>query len=266
MLKRDLVVVGAGVSGLTIAGEVGRDAAVTIIDRLPAVGGVLGYEHPVICELELAARHRHVEMLLGSTALRWVENRLLVAGPRGIEWIEADCLAFCGGTRPSTAAELGIGGDRPAGVFSATVAIHLMEAGVRLGNTVVVVGSSDWSARAAHYLARQGANVVGVLEAGEEVLIATNRIWREWRLLEIHGAARVNHVLLARDRFRQRVSCDAVVLGARLKALRNVDGAIQEGDHVEYVQPVADLLNAQEVEAHARASASRLLASTGGKR
>jgi NADPH-dependent glutamate synthase beta subunit-like oxidoreductase len=266
MLRRDLVVVGAGVSGLTIAGEVGRKASVTIIDRLPAVGGVLGYEDGAIRELEHVVCDRQVEMLLGTTALRWVDNRLLVAGPRGIEWIEAGCLAFCGGTRPSTSAELGIGGDRPAGVFSATVAIHLMEAGVKLGNTVVLLGSTDWSARAAHHLRRQGANVVAVLEAGEQPPTGANQIWWDWRLLEVHGAARVNHVLLARDRFRQRISCDAVVLGARLKPLRNVDGAIQGGDNVTYVQPVAEVTNAWQVEAKARETASRLLATCGGRR
>ena len=266
MLRRDLIVVGAGVSGLTLAGEVGRGASVTIIDRLPAVGGVLGYDRPLIRELHAAVSERHVEMLLGTTALRWVEKRLLVAGPRGIEWIAAGCLAFCGGTRPSTAAELGIGGDRPAGIFSATVAIHLMEAGVRLGNTVVIVGSTDWSARAAHYLGRQGAAVVAVLETGEEPRVAMDDVWRDWRLLEVHGAPRVSHVLLSKDGFRQRVSCDAVVLGARLKALRNVDGAIVGGGNVVYVQPVADVITAREVEAHARQIAERVLAGIGGTR
>ncbi len=265
MLKRDIVVVGGGVSGLTVAGEVGRRSSVTIVDRLPAVGGALGYEHPVIRELQQVVCDRHVEMLLGTTALRWVENQLLVAGPRGIEWIEAGCLVFCGGTRPSTAAELGVGGDRPAGVFSATVAIHLMEAGVRLGNTVVMVGSSDWSARAAHDLARHGADVVAVLETGEEPRVGTDRIWWDWRLQEVRGAARVNHVLLAKDGFRQRISCDAVVLGARLRPLRNVDGAILSGQNVIYVQPVADVITARTVEAQAREAASRMLATLGGK-
>jgi len=265
MLERDLLVVGAGVSGLTVAGEVGRRASVTIIDRLPSVGGVLGYEHPVIRELQHEVSDRQVEQLLGTTALRWVGNRLLVAGPRGIEWIAAASLAFCGGSRPSTAAELGVGGDRPAGVYSAPVAIHLMEAGARLGNAVVMVGSSDWSARAADHLARQRADVVAVLETGETPRPGTKRIWWDWHLLEVHGTARVSHVLLARDGFRQRISCDAVVLGGRLKPLRNVDGAILGGRDVTYVQPVADVTRAREVEAESREAARQWLATMGGK-
>ncbi|HEV2013255.1 MAG TPA: FAD-dependent oxidoreductase [Candidatus Dormibacteraeota bacterium] len=262
MLRRDVVVVGAGVSGLTLAGEVARRASVTVIDRLPAVGGVLGYEDPLVRELHEVTVARQVELLLGTTALRWVDNRLLVAGPRGIEWIPAGCLVFCGGTRPSTAAELGIGGDRPAGVFSASVAIHLMEAGVRLGNSVVVVGSSDWAARAAFHLDRQGTHAAVVLDQEEPRF--GERHWCGWRLLEVHGAARVSHVLLARDGFRQRIACDAVVLGARLKPLRNVDGAVFEGPNVIYLQAVAEVTTARRVEAFAREASGRVLAGKGG--
>jgi NADPH-dependent 2,4-dienoyl-CoA reductase/sulfur reductase-like enzyme len=263
MSKRDLVVVGAGISGLTLAAELAGHAAVTLVDRLPAVGGVLGYEHPLVRELHDVVRRWFADELLGTTALRWNDNRLLVAGPRGIEWIAAGCLAFCGGSRPSTTAELGIGGDRPAGVYSATVAIHLMEAGVKLGNTVLVVGASDWATRAVDHLEKQDARIVRVLADGEDGSFRHER-WHGWRVVEVRGAARLSHAILARDGLRQRVSCDALILGSQLKALRNVDGAIFGGRNVTYVQPVSDKTNATAVEAHARAAAARLLASMGG--
>jgi len=264
MLKRDLVVVGAGISGLTLAGELGAHRSVTLIDRLPAVGGVLGYEHPLVRELQSIVDARHVDVLLGTTALRWVDRRLLVAGPRGIEWIAAHRLVFSGGTRPSTAAELGIGGDRPAGLFSATVAIHLMEARVLLGQAVVLVGSGDWAARAEDHLCRSGAKMAARLN-GDEPHRRGDDEWDGWRLLEVHGAARVSHVIVARDRFRQRISCDAVVLGARPKPLRNIDGAIVDGVDVTFVQPTASTTAAQNVEIFARKAAASLLA-TGGPR
>ena len=37
-----VIVVGAGIAGLTVAQELASAQAVSIIDRLPAVGGVLG--------------------------------------------------------------------------------------------------------------------------------------------------------------------------------------------------------------------------------
>lgn len=261
----ELAVVGAGISGLTVAGEVGRRAPVVLVDRLPVAGGVLGYEDPTVRRLESALRGARVERRLGTTALRWVDHRLLVAGPSGIEWLDARGLVVCGGTRPSTAAELGIGGDRPAGVYAAPVAIHLMEAGVALGKAVVVVGSSDWAARAAEHLKRQGAAVSVVLEEGEARRFG-DRHWEGWRLHAVQGAARVTAVLLARDSVRQRISCDAVILGARLKPLRNVDGAVFQGQDVTYVQPVAEIITIDQVEQQARAAAARLSAARGGTR
>lgn len=265
MLKRDAVVVGAGISGLALAGELGAHLSVTILDRLPAFGGVLGYEDSLVRELQGVVAARQVDVLLGTTAVRWVDHRLLVAGPRGIEWIAADRLVFCGGSRPSTPAELGIGGDRPAGLFSATVAIHLMEAGVRLGENVVLVGSSDWAERAADHIARTGARVAANLD-GDEPHRRSGNEWAGWRVFEVHGAARVSHVIVARDRFRQRISCDAVVLGARPRPLRNVDGAVVDGVDVTFVQPAAATTKAKEVEAFARQAAANLLATRGGTR
>jgi len=256
--------VGAGVAGLALAAEVGRQRSVLIIDRLPAVGGVLGYQDEVVRALQREADDAGANFLLGTTALRWADKRLLVAGPNGIQWLPARELAFCGGSRPSTAGELGIGGDRPAGIFSATVAVHLMEAGVRLGNHVVVVGSSDWAARAARHLERQGAHISVVLDAGEEPRFG-GRHWRGWRLLEVHGAARVNDVVLAQDGFRQRIGCEAVVLGSHLKPLRNIDGAVCEGRGVTYVQPVAEIIVTGQVAEYAREAAVQMLARMGGR-
>ena len=265
MPRYDRAIVGAGLSGLAVAAALEGRAPLVIVDRLPAVGGVLGYEDPVVRGLAGALRGARVDWRLGTTALRWTDHRLLVASPTGIEWIDAGSLIICTGTRPSTAAELGLGGDRPAGVFSATVAIHLMEAGVRLGKAVVVVGASDWAARAARHLQRQGANVSVVLQDGEARRFG-DRHWEGWRLHEIRGAARVCEVLLARDRFRQRVGCDAVVLGARLRPLRNVDGAVFGGEDVTYVQPVAEITTIDQVVEQARGAAASLLGARGGTR
>jgi Pyridine nucleotide-disulphide oxidoreductase len=266
MLSRDIVVVGAGVAGLTVAAELGSNMAVTLVDRLPAVGGVLGYEHPIVEELSQMVKRRHVEMLLGSTALRWYDNRLLIAGPRGIEWVSARRLVFCGGSRPSTAAELGIAGDRPAGILSATVATHLVEAGVRLGNTVAVVGASDWATRAVQTFHGQGVRIISILNDSELAPSAADERWSGWRAVAVQGSPRVTHLVIGNDRHRRRVACEAVILGQGLKPLRNIDGAVFGGRDVTYVQPIAEVISAREVVARARDGAARVQEQTGGKR
>jgi NADPH-dependent 2,4-dienoyl-CoA reductase/sulfur reductase-like enzyme len=253
-----LLVVGAGVAGLTIAIELGRDVPITMIDRLPAPGGVLGYEHPIIRDLLRRAHRGRVEYLLGTTALRWIGNQLLVGGPRGIEWLAGLHLAFCGGTRPSTAAELKLAGDRLAGVMPATVAIHLMEAGVRIARRAVVIGQSDWAVRAAQALGHQGARIAVVLIDGDARAPFGDAQWSGWTPVRIHGTGRVSELLLARDGFQLRLPCDAVILGARVRPLRNIDGAVFGGEGVTFVQLVAENAAASEVVEAARTAATAL--------
>ncbi len=128
-----VAVVGAGLSGLAAAAALAGRADVTLVERLPAIGGLAGWEDATARGLDLRGRATGVRQLLGATALRWDPGRLLVAAPGDIRWIEVDHLVFAGGTRPATPADLRLAGDRPAGVISATVAEHLVAARVTLG-------------------------------------------------------------------------------------------------------------------------------------
>jgi NADPH-dependent 2,4-dienoyl-CoA reductase/sulfur reductase-like enzyme len=145
MLTFDVIIVGAGLAGLSLAETLGKQLRVLLIDRIPTTGGILGYDHPIVKDTERRCSAAGVEFLLGTTALRWDSRRLLVAGPQGIHWLSARHLVYAGGNRPSTQAELGIAGNRLAGVLPATVAAHLLEIGVRLGNHIAILGSGDWA-------------------------------------------------------------------------------------------------------------------------
>ena len=267
MPAASLLVVGAGVAGLAIAAETASYGPVLVIDRLPAIGGVLGYEDATVQRLHREASVAGANFLLATTALRWKNDQLLVAGPAGINWLMGRWLAFCGGTRPSTPAELGVGGSRPAGVYSATVAVHLLEAGVRLGSVVVLVGGNDWAARAAARLAKQGARVIRVFEEGAYHGSDEDRRFG-WKLLEIHGNPRVTEVIIGRHVAAHsdiaRIPCDAVVLASGLRPMRNVEGAVFQGRHVTYVQPVADTSPTSVVEEFAREAARQIVNALGG--
>ena len=132
-----VLIVGAGASGLALAAELAPHGPVTVADRLPAIGGVLGGEHPAI--RTLAAVASGVTWLLATTVSRWRGDAALVAGPDGIRWLPARRLVYAGGSRPATRAELGIAGPRPAGILSAAAALPLLEAGVLLGRRVAVL-------------------------------------------------------------------------------------------------------------------------------
>ncbi len=239
MAEPAVVVVGAGITGLSCAAELRDYAAVTVVDRVPVPGGVHGWEAPETRELAAAAG---VRLLLGATAVRWDGERLLVIWQDGAELLPASALVIATGTRPLGRAELGIAGPRPAGVAAATVAVHLAENGLLVGRRPLIAGGGDWALRAAEELLHAGAESVTVA-APDGVLVpglaggGRLRLMAGARPVALGGGARVEHVVLAGG---ERVDCDALVLAHGVVPLRNVDGAVWQGPRTVYAQPVDD--------------------------
>jgi len=253
-----VVVIGAGIAGLAAAAELADERAITLIDRLPAVGGECGFEHPVVRSLTAACRNAGVSFLLGTTALRWSSGRVLVAGPGSIRWLEADRLLFAGGCRPGTAAELRLAGSRLAGVVSATVAIHLLDAGVRLGRNPVLLGETDFAAEVAGRLRRSGAPVRVVAPEAAATPSYADEWWPGWRGSRARGTGRVRELEIARGERREWLACDAVILADGIRPLRNVDGAIDEADPATFIQLAAPHVTVDDAVAYARGLAAKL--------
>jgi hypothetical protein len=235
-----VVVVGAGITGLSCAAELRGHAAVTVVDRVPVPGGVHGWQAPETHELTAAADAR---LVLGATAVRWDGERLLVIGQDGAELLPAAALVVATGTRPLGRAELGIAGPRPAGVVAATVAAHLAENGLLVGRRPLIVGGGDWALRSAEELLHAGAESVTV--AAPDGVLAPPlagggprlRLMPGARPVAVGGGARVEQVELAGG---DRVECDALVLAHGVVPLRNLDGAVWEGPRTVYAQPLHD--------------------------
>jgi hypothetical protein len=234
----DVVIVGAGITGLTCAAELRGHAGVTVVDRVPVTGGVHGWEAPETRGQTAAAGAR---LLLGATAVRWDGERLLAMDQDGAHLLPASVLVVATGTRPLGRAELGIAGPRPAGIVAATVAVHLAENGLLVGRRPLVVGGGDWAHRAAGELLHVGATSVtmacpdGLL--GAHAADARVRVLDGARPAAVSGGSRVERVELESG---EVVECDALVLAHGVVPLRNVDGAVWDGPRTVYAQPLAD--------------------------
>jgi NADPH-dependent 2,4-dienoyl-CoA reductase/sulfur reductase-like enzyme len=242
-VSRDQVaVVGAGVAGLASAEELARQRDVVVLDRLPVPGGVLSYDHPGVTTLQDRCTAAGVRWLLGTTAVRWTEGRLLAVGPQGVEWLDARHLVFAGGSRPATMAELPVAGPRLAGVLPAPVAIHLAEAKVTLGRRVVILGSGAWAEAAHEAIAGQRSHITVVTrDPADGVTFRHDAFISGWTPVAVAGRGRVSALTLERAGQQLVLDCDAVILAASPRPLRNVDGAIFEpAAGVTYVQPAAD--------------------------
>jgi glycine/D-amino acid oxidase-like deaminating enzyme len=259
-----VIVVGAGAAGLGAATALAERGPVTVVDRVPVPGGCVRYDHPDVRAAYDAARRAGVTFRLGATATRFEAGRLLLCAPGAIGWERCDTLVFAGGLRPATAAELGLTGDRPAGVLPVTVAKHLLEADPALWRRVAIVGAGPGAAQAAALVIAGGGTVTwvappaprpagaaaprdrgeprdaagvphDVAEAPHRGGGAAPRDAGEPRAVAVAGRARVSGLRTDRG----VVPCDAVLLAADPRPVRNVDGAIAEdAPGVVYVQDV----------------------------
>jgi hypothetical protein len=248
---------------MAAAAELASRADVTVVDRLPMTGGVLPYDLAPVRELTSRCRSAGVRWLLGTTAVRWDDGRLLTVGPTGIQWMDATHLVFAGGCRPATAAELTLAGPRLAGVLPAPVAIHLAEAKVTLGRRVVIIGTGDWARAARDAIAHQRSRVTLIAsQADQQVSFPHDALIGGWTPVAVAGNGRVSTLILQRAGQQHVLGCDAVILADSPRPLRNVDGAVGEpAPAVTFIQPAADEGSCwQQVAADSRSAAARLLA------
>jgi hypothetical protein len=232
-MMRSAIVVGAGPSGLGCATTLASGGISTeLVDRIPVTGGEAGWDRTDIRSLARDAEHAGVTFRLGATGCRWEEGRLLVASAAGISWVAADWLFFAGGRRPATAVELGLTGERPAGVVPATVAKHLLSHGVALWQNVVILGSGFWALEVAAQVRALGGAVTAIG--------ARQGSWRDDLpggdgVMEVVGRRRVEALRVG----TRVIDCDAVILAGDPRPTRNVVGALDESAHaVTFVQPL----------------------------
>lgn len=255
-----MAVVGAGVTGLACAVALAPRARAVVVDRIPVVGGVLGWDHPTSVELAAQATAAGARLHLGETAIRWDGDTLMVVGQDGVRRIQAAALVIAAGSRPLGRAELELTGPRPAGILPATVACHLSETGLLIGRRPAVIGGGDWAASALERLLHAGADTIeviapdGVLRPLPDSDAITLRRGRP--AVAVEGLHRVSAVVVEGG---ERIDCDALVLAHALTPLRNVDGAVWDGERTVYAQPADDPMTVERAISAGRDAAAGAL-------
>jgi NADPH-dependent 2,4-dienoyl-CoA reductase/sulfur reductase-like enzyme len=237
-----VAVVGAGPSGLGCAAVLAAEMPVVLIDRLPVPGGAAGWDGREIRDYVTRVGRLGAQLRLGETALRWDGGRLLLAAPGHAGWLEAAGLFVACGLRPATLADGRVTGDRPAGVVPATVAEHLLQAGVRLWATVVVVGDGPWAASVARSARRLGTRVIAVSDHADWADDWADDRHPRPRQWSITGRDRVTGIRLEGETGLTELACDGVVLAGDPVPARNIEGAVLPGAAaVTFVQPLTPL-------------------------
>jgi len=187
MIKRklDIIVIGGGAAGLAaaIAAKESGVNSVLVLERNPELGGILPQ-----CIHTGFGLHYFKENLTGPEYISRfidrvhdlkieykVETMVLKLSPRREVWavnqhdgllkLQADAIILAMGCRERSRGALCIPGTRPAGIFTAGTAQHLMDIeGLIPGRKVLILGSGDVGLIMARRFAMEGAEVMGVVE------------------------------------------------------------------------------------------------------
>lgn len=254
----DVAVVGSGQSGLIVSRLLGdQSIRVALIERLPALGGQEP-ERPLTDQLAAEAAASGVVFQQGTVAVRWDGKTLVTLGVEGAACLRCDALVVATGTRPATRGELGIAGDRCAGIVPGSAAVHLTESGVLLGYRPAVVGGGQLAVRCVTLLRRAGAKDVTLIAPNGLNLepVEATRVLRGWRVVSAHGSSRLSMLIVERDGERDRISADALLLAAERVPMRNIEGAILEAPGVVFCHSRADPKDTDDSMAAAREAAA----------
>jgi thioredoxin reductase len=242
----DVLVVGAGPSGLTAAAALAREGAqVEVLEREAEPGGIprhsqhTGYGlrdlHRVMTGPAYAARL--VEQAVAAGARLRTETSVtgwddgapptaLVTAPSGLQQLRARAVVLATGARERSRAARWIAGDRPDGVLTTGQLQQLVHVqGLPVGGTrAVVVGAELVSYSAVMTLASAGVRTVAMTttwprpQAYPSFVAAARLRWGfpvlgSTRVARILGRGRVQAVEVVHDDGRRaRIPCDTVVL------------------------------------------------------
>ena len=256
MIKRDLVIVGAGPAGMAAAISAHENGAkdILLLERDQYLGGILNqcihtgfgldYFKEVLTGPEYAERFikkvksiPDIEVSLKSFVVRLTKDKVITFfKPGAIETVKARCLIMATGCREKTREMVHIAGTRPAGIFSAGLAQKLINIeGLLPGEEAVIVGSGDIGLIMARRFTLEGAKVKAVIEVQDKtrgllrnvVQCVTDfdiPLYFNHKILKIFGRDRVEGVSVARVDKNMRevkgaefkIECDTVLVSVGL--------------------------------------------------
>ncbi|KPU63561.1 pyridine nucleotide-disulfide oxidoreductase [Thermococcus sp. EP1] len=227
MESYDVIVIGGGPAGLAAAvkaKELGLETL--LLDENEFLGGILPqcihpgfgihyfkeeltgpeFAHRFIEKIkDVGVRYQTSTYVLNIENYSDLEKKIVFSSPKGIKEVWTKTVIYAAGARERHAFEIGIVGDRVAGIYTAGEAQTLMDIyGIMPGKEIVIVGSGDVGLIMARRFALEGAKVKAVIELmpypgglARNVMILRDfniPLYLSHKVVEVRGRARVEKI------------------------------------------------------------------------
>lgn len=152
-------IVGAGLAGLSLALELRRLGGVEteVVEYRDYIGGI----HSIMPETKgfINDALKNVSARLNTTAVRVGDATYIIWRGGGYRKLAGNVVVATGGFRVMTLPELGIYGERPAGIYPHHAVLDMLHYELLPGKNVIVYGDNQYALSLARELTRRGATV-----------------------------------------------------------------------------------------------------------
>lgn len=218
----DLLILGGGLVGLHIAEglhELGYK--VLIIERDYDVGGALRF--PLRERGIIKGKNYGFEIIREATVIDILDKkRVCVVSSYGLQTLTGKAVLIATGSRDIVPAELFIGGFRPKGVYTLTMAWRLLEIGVDLGNHIAILGHGEFARLLVEYLKKKGYDVYLITPFEKPNWASDINVFQGYTVSEVLGKREIKGVKIVKSTGgyepigsgREIIKCNALIIAA----------------------------------------------------